>query len=510
MQENSIVSIKTLIHDAVDFNNEYTLPDYIVDVRKLIRCDGKAVLHNVYVNGDSITFEGEVTYSILVICEDDSIRNLIYSEEFMLNGNNTDGCLVFVHECKLEGLTARLVSPRKLNCRCKAVVYSKNNITESVSTEYTGIDMPGAEHTTERKLSECSYLTISESCIQNQHASRDIELPSDRKEISTIVYCKVNVQINERKIVEDKLFLRGETVTEILYEATQGEYVKYYDRSPFSEVIENSNDSSAHICEVYVTDVKASVRNNSFGEMRLIELDYTYGIKCRYYIERKTDVLTDVYSVEYDVKCETGSVSALKLNSIFSGSLSFNETCDIEEQFDEVIDCCATVISTNIGVDPIGKKVIVTGDIKFDIVYKKEEHGCFSVIKPFKYEREYDGTDSEVYTEYFVTVQTAMCNIEKDKLLINAEIFFNIMIAQCCEYEFKENVCFLKSNDNNKCPVIIYYPAEGDTLWEIAKMYKSTCKDIISVNSLTSESLEGVKVLLLPKKRKKSVFNAIL
>ncbi|MBQ3183212.1 MAG: DUF3794 domain-containing protein [Clostridia bacterium] len=513
MQDNHIISIKKQVHETVELNNDYTLPDYIVDVRKLVSCDARVVLQNVYGTANSFSFEGEVNYSILVICEDNSIKNLIYSEEFSLNGNGC-GCEVSVHDCRLESNVARLVSPRKLNCRSKIVVTTKNNIEESTDTRYCGLGMPEAEFTTERKMAKCGYLMFFDEKVQNQHASRDIELTSTKDEIASIVYCRVNTYISERKVSDGKLFLRGETVAEILYENTNGNYIKHYDRVPFNDIIENSNGAGAHMCEILISDIKAAVRNNSFGEMKIIELDYTYSIRCRFYIEKESEVVADVYSTEYDVTCKCNSLAAMKLNSLFSSSLSVNDSCSTDELADgdilEIVDHNATVVSVNIKPDPAKSRVIISGDLKFDIVYKAEEYGYLTVTRPYKYEREFECTGEDVYYEHCVNAQPISCTIEKGRLLLNAELYFNVMIAAVSQYEYIQEAEFVGCNSENNSPVIIYYPNKDDTLWQIAKKYKTTCKDIISANSLNSDSLDGIKVLLLPKKKKKSIYNAII
>ena len=513
MQENNIITIKKQTHEAVDFNNEYTLPDYIVDVRKLVSSEGKVVIQNVYRTGNTLTFEGEVVYSILVICEDNSIKNLIYSEDFTVNGDSC-GYESAVHDCKLEGFTSRLVSPRKLNCRAKLIITTTNNAEESIAPLYQGTGMPEAEFTIEKKTETCRFLSFIDLELPNQRACRDIELTAAKDEISSIIYCKVNVRITERKVSDGKLLLRGETVCEILYENSNGSCVKHLDRAPFSDVVENQNNAAAHLCEVNVTDINASVRNNSFGEMKIIEVDYTYTVRCRAYIEREISVLRDAYSTEYDVECTFNSVAAMTLNTLFSASLSVNDTCSSEEFGNEnavdIVDHNVSVVGLNVKADPLSGKLIVTGDLKFDIIYKSDEYGYHTVIRPFKYEREYDGITEDIYSERNVCAQMMSCAIDKDRLLLSAEVYFNIMIAEPVRYEYIEKAEFSSCGTDSRSSVIVYYPNKDDTLWNIAKKYKTTCKDIISANYLTSDSLDGIKVLLLPKKKPRSVFNTII
>lgn len=513
MQENNVITIKKQEHDSLDLNNDYTLPDYIVDVRKLVSSDAKIRLNNVYRTDNCFIFEGEVTYSVVVICEDNCIKNLIYSEDFTLNGH-ADNCDVSVHDCTLEATAVRLVSPRKLNCRSKVNIITQNNISENTNTLYCGTGMPEAEYTTEKLMTKCGFLAIFDEELQNQHASRDIELTSAGDEIANIVYCRVNIRVNDRKLTDGKIFLRGEAVSEILYENASGDYIKHYDRAPFSEVIENKNGSSVQLCEVVASDIKASVRNNSFGEMKIIELDYSYRVRCRCYAECNTKVLTDAYSTEYDLECTSNCVTAMRLNSMFSSSLSVNDSCALDELIDDdivdIVDHSVSVLSVNVKPDPLNRRLVISGDIRFDIIYKAEGYSALTVTRPYKYEREYDGNSADIFCEHYVDAQAMSCVIDKGRLMLNAEIYFNVMIAEYIEYKYIQEAEFSQCISESHSPVIIYYPNQNDTLWEIAKKYKTTCKDILSANSLNSDSLDGIKVLLLPKKKQRSIYNAII
>ena len=48
--------------------------------------------------------------------------------------------------------------------------------------------------------------------------------------------------------------------------------------------------------------------------------------------------------------------------------------------------------------------------------------------------------------------------------------------------------------------MVIYFVKPGDTLWRIAKKYKSTIKDIVRVNNIENpDSLEVGTQLFIPK-----------
>ncbi len=514
MQENTIITIKRCNHDILDINYDYTLPDYINDVRKVVRCNSKFILHNTYRNDSIMTFEGEVSYAILVLCEDDSLKNIIYSEDVSINSSVSEISDSFVYDFVLENSTARLLSPRKINCKSKVSVVMRHNAVENISPVFSGEGMPEAQYTIESRREKCSYMSLKESCVMSQHISRDIELSTDKEEIANIVYCNVETVINEQKVADGKLYLRGEGVTEILYESVNSNYKKIQEKFPFSEIIEDECIADGYICDIIIGDIKATVRDNTFGEMRLIELDYTYDIKCRGYCEHTAEFITDLYSTEYDVECRQRDNSHYKLNRVFSSSLSVNDSRSLEEYTDEglytVIDCNAAVISFNVDCNADTAKTTITGDIRFDIVCKGDGYHHASIVQPYRYERDYDGKTNDIYEEHIIKVLSTGAMIDKGRLIINAELYFSVMLAETVKRSFIYETEFEQCGTNNKSPIIIYYPKQGDTLWGVAKKFKSTCRDICTVNSMTGDSLEGIKVLLLPKKNQKSIFNSII
>ena len=514
MQDNSVIIIKKRNHETIDINNDYTLADYITDVRKLVRCDTKVLLHNTYSNDTTVTFEGEVIYSILVICEDNTIKNIIYSEDFSLNSNMSENGIYTIHDCKLENSAVRLISPRKINCKSKVIITTKSSIYEDTQPGYTGEGMPEAEYTVEKQTEECECMSISETKVSNQHASRDIEISSDKEEIANIVYCKVETFVNEQKVNEGKLYLRGESKAEILYETVNGYYRKVCDRFPFNDIVDTACESDGYICEVTVNDIRATVRNNSFGEMKIVELDYSYDIRCRAYTKHTVELVSDLYSTEQDTVCSFNTLHPLKLNRVFSSSLSVNEGCDLQEVCDEpvtsVVDCCASVLNCEVSCNNENRRINISGDIKFDIICMGERHNHISVIRSFKLEREYDGVTDDIYNECIAKVFSCIAQVDKGELLLSAELYFCAMVAENIEYSYICGAEFKSCDPVYMSPVIIYYPKTGDTLWEVAKKYKSTCTDIRNVNSMSNDTLEGIKVLLLPKKKQKSIFNRII
>ncbi len=495
-----------------DLNNDYILPEYISDVYKIAGSDINCVITNTYINGSTITVDGEVTYNILLICDDDHIHNTIYTEDFSISYGALSESENIHHKCKVESHVCRLISPRKINCKTKISLSSKEQSNLSSESQLICDDIALAQATVEYKYTESECMSIVDKCMAMQHASHDIELPSNKEEIENIVYCKLNTLIIEQKHIDNKLYLKGETFLDFLYESVNGDYVNIKQKFPFSDILDDIDCAQGYMCEVIIRDIKAVAKSNSFGEMRLLELDYSYDIYCTGYFNRKFRLADDLYSTEYDSDCNYAVTPIFSLNNIFSGNISIDDTLNCtditEQEIDQVIACSAT--PSNCEVKVIGERINISGMIRFDVVAKGEKLCHFTHTKPFKYERECEPEIGEIYEEHKVCAAQCNAQIDNGKLIIGTELYFNVMLSSVDERKFIESAKLIRMKNEYKTPMILYYPKNTECLWDVAKKFKCTCNDIIKVNDLQNESLDDVKVLLLPRKRQKSVFNRII
>lgn len=507
MQENFINEIKNKTYDSVDINNDYILPDYIDDAEKLVRCDTKVIVHNIYSNDSFDSYEGEVVYSILVICQDNTIRSIVYSEDFSVNCN-TDGKKT-AYEYKLEHAGARLLSKRKVNCRAKITFSVKSTTQRSVQPIIMAEGIEAPDSTIEKRGEICEYTVEHSDYIKGRHASRDIEISADREELASIVYCDTNIYINEQKLTEGKLYLKGEYNTVILYETVNSDYRRLCEHYPFNEIIDCGFEADGYICTADVTDIKAQVQNNSFGEMRIIELDYIYNLKLKGYKNHSTKIYNDIYSTKYNCKLYDEQINIYKTDRVFSTAINVTDSKSIQDISDEDIaeisDCNATILSSQIDYDKEKGKLIVSGEIKLDLICRgrddiEKRYYHTSHIKSFKSEYDHSPSTGQLYSEHNLKITDCKAAIEKSRISIALVLYLSIMVGESNSISYISKA-ELTTERENKHSVIIYYPKSDDLLWNIAKEYGASLEAVKKANNLTADSIEDRRVILLPKKQ---------
>lgn len=68
-----------------ELSDDYSLPDYLPDIRKIVRVGAKPQLNGKYMNGEKVEFEGRVFYEILYISSENTLKVIAFDTSFEQN-----------------------------------------------------------------------------------------------------------------------------------------------------------------------------------------------------------------------------------------------------------------------------------------------------------------------------------------------------------------------------------------------------------------------------------------
>ena len=153
-------------------------------------------------------------------------------------------------------------------------------------------------------------------------------------------------------------------------------------------------------------------------------------------------------------------------------------------------------------------KILYSGELNIEFLYEIS-NGMESkkINLPFNFEAKSEligsnnnvDTDLDVEQDDFVIVSDG--NIEA-----NINMQFNISISRTEEISIIDDLEIKECRQNNIYSMIIYFVKQGDTLWKIAKKFRSTVEDIVRVNEIENENKIYVgQQLYIPKYIKKRI-----
>ncbi len=491
-----------------DVNEEYILPDYFPDIRKILLV--KANIQNSEITADSskANISGELYFSVVYLSEDGEIKCIgqyydytnkivdeaIY-EDSVLNGRSF-----------IKNRSVRALSPRKLLIKAKIgtdlSVYNKL----CVSPRLVGSEGVEDEFTLERKMNEIdcvNFIKFSEGDIR---VSEDIEY-TGKMPIGEIISSDVELYNTDAKYSDSKLNIKGNAKFTCLFalnsEDEQKQYEMYEKIIPINKTCDlNLPTGEWKInCNLMLGAFECSVANDSYGEPRIFELDFSASANMIAMSNEKTYFTDDVFCTLYEYSNKYKTVNTQRVNMQDNVNFSVSGEGELPETDGqaESILMYEAIPQINSMENKAGK-VIFNGETNVKLVVNTNENGYVNTefTFPFKYEMQSTNNVSDKYMCDCYILDMKM-RLDKNKINANAEIGLNLALFEDVSANAVESININKNNPierQNEKVMFLYYPEENESLWSIAKKYYVSPKEIEKANNKNlSEILPRVIVI---------------
>ena len=254
--------------------------------------------------------------------------------------------------------------------------------------------------------------------------------------------------------------------------------------------IDMQNISEDSICDIKNEIKNIVIRPNS-AEEHSIYIEIELETLCMAYEKKEINIIQDLYSPTIDLGLSQKKVVTSN-NKIIKNK---NFTVTSKTNIPDIVqgDLLDVEIVTNITKEQItSSKIVYEGELMLNFIYSKENNSVNNKI-------------SKIPFEFFVENPTMeeLVNIETTKNIIsknfsvkpngdiecsidmefNTEFYQNISINIIDNIEVQENRDFAGDYDS----LIIYIVQPGDTLWNIAKKYRSTIEQIARMNGIENK-----------------------
>ncbi len=457
---------------TAEVSNDYTLPDYQPEIRRILRVGASILPPAKYIEGNSVEFNGTIDYHMLYIGADGGLYTAPLSAEYSFNAplditNDFDlneGVTVLT-DISDESITSRVTAPRKLSIKCRLAsrvrAYGMMIAEERCSGEVNPLSI-------ERLDGECDTTVMMSGLGEIAEFSEEIFPESgDMRVISA----SAEVNIPDVTAAEGYADCRGNVTLKLLV-CREGETASAETLTkniPFSEQVEIDEltpDSSCR-ASAYISDITVSVEDGRI----LCDLSIIPEVTAH-----KSVPMTytrDLYSTENYCEASYRDYVIPRVLSSASGNFSQSERISVSDTTvqhgSRIVDIWCKPYAEKVECDK--NKYILSGQCRYTLLLERE--GDYSVAElafPFKYEC--DGGAGEP-TDFAADIGVISCRGRLDggnigintELSVAAEFMGSNTITALSEARFGEMV---EKSDGD---IIICYPAPDDTPWSISKKY---------------------------------------
>ena len=125
--------------DQTEVTQEYTLPDYFPDIKRILHVFSEVRKTGMYVSDDKIEYDGCINCGVLYRGEDKSLRCAEFKTEFSdavsLKGVSVDVCDLSL--CA-KNITLRALTPRKVSLKSRIEAHTDTWCKEDVMPDIHG------------------------------------------------------------------------------------------------------------------------------------------------------------------------------------------------------------------------------------------------------------------------------------------------------------------------------------------------------------------------------------
>lgn len=493
-------------------DDDYNIPEAMPDAGNVIQEKGKLEIEEIKTENGRVAVRGILLFSILYM--DDAEENSLHSvkgkipfEETMNAESVQEGDSLKL-DWMLEDLSAVLINSRKFGI--KAVVTLELAVEELKDEE-----VPVAAEGIDGLQVKTCPLSAAALAVRKRDTSRikdEIILPANKPNIRQVIWQDVTMQGTELRLGDGEISVKGELVVFVLYEGEEdyGKASWLEQTLPFSSRLDVSGCQEGMLGNLKLTLANADleIKPDYDGELRVINLDALLELDIRIYQEEKLDMVCDLYHPARDLVPESLPVLCESLLVSNASKCRVSDRLKTGSQEPSILQLCHG--NGEIRVDDCTvteNGILVEGAVQVRILYVTADDShpmlCLKGDIPFEHRIEVPGIDrNSVWHLHTSLEQISVDMVSSAELEVKAVILVNALVFGRSTVN-----CITDVSENEPDPealralpgFLLYVAQPADTLWDVAKTYRTTTERICELNGLTSEELKPGQKLILVK-----------
>ena len=503
---------------ATEISGDFVLPEYLPEIRRLLRIGVIVSPPTKYISASQVRLSGTVDYGMIYVGGDGEIYSTRLPSDYEISsallGEGGYGAenIEIVADAYPEAVTGRVTGARKLNIKCRIA-----SDVRAIDRMTMGGDVAafGDGHIQRLiKNVECCTCIFGEN--RESEVVHELDINGDERYINTD--CRVFIE--RVNAFDGYAECEGRVVLRHLMSKSNGDTYVAVHKVDFSETVE-------------MDGMKSGMPVSAYGRCSLIEVAEAHEgseegnggltVSARLYIaaqgfkSESFDYVKDVYSTVYD--CET--VKSAYDVPIFCSSANVNMTLSESKEIEAlgiatadgmtVVDSIASARAESVVKNDNGSCVI-NGKCRFNVIVCKKNADAdpqsneYSVVEaevPFKYEL---GGGVDLPESYSVEIEA----IEPNARFDGDKLGFSCELAICLAFMSKERIELVsdihcgEEHKLNKNALTVCYPEKRDSLWSIAKRYRTSVGETAKENGIDDkvdadlpEAIEGIKYIIV-------------
>lgn len=485
------------------------VPDIKPDILSLINVDGNIFITKKEVQDGKIKLEGSIEAFTIYIADDEkaSIKGLNallnFNENIDLYGAK-EGMIPIVNY-RLIGIEHKVLNSRKISVKCSIEIDIKVICEEEIEVTKDLMEQGNIQYIKENiSLSELVGVAS-----QRVDLKENIMLDDGKPPISELLKTKLNIINCGYKISYNKILVKADLRANIIYVAdNENMSVEAFETLvPIAGFIDLNGISDKDLISIdtalnnaYIKPFYQDLKANG------VNIEVQIEICAKAYSEKNIEVLADLYNPVYKLNMDNKKVTLNQNIDAKYEEIDLSQVLTIPELANATLLDIAVVPNIN-EMKRNGSKTTVDGNANLEILFYDREKKKIDIKKiELPFQKSFESNCQNIN----IAISNLECNLRE-----NGQLDLKILLKVICDDMKHINlnlITKIEQTETKNVPVaslVIYYVQPGDTLWKIAKMYKTTIDSIKASNNLKDDTIFPGQQLIMPKIVDKVLINPL-
>ncbi len=496
----------------ITLDDDFIVPDTMDDVAQVVMEAGDIQIESVKNAGEKVTVKGKLMFSVLYRREEGGLQTLAgqISFEEPVNVPELTERDALSASWELEDLSTGLINSRKLSV--KAIVTLKVRV-ETLTDAEAAVDVvtDGTGAVPEVKKYQTDVAAIAVRRKDTYRIKEELSLTGSKPGIDHILWSEIKLRGESAKPLDGRVHVEGSLVVFVIYEGEGDNTLTQWleETVPFAGDVELAESVEDMVPSISIRLIHRALeaKPDYDGEMRQLELDAVLELDMKLYEEKALELVSDLYATDREVTLQAGEAGFDRLLTRNIGKCRVAEKIDIGNG-GRVLQICH--YDAAVRIDEVQVKdgvVTVNGILDVFLLYMTPDdlEPVKSVTEPvpFEYAAEAEGAGEDSVCqlnaglEQLTAVMTGSGSVE-----IKAVLSLDLLVLQPVRETVIESVTEapLDLEKLQAMPGIVGYIVQpGDTLWEIAKRFRTTSAEVRKMSGLDKEEVQAGDRLILVK-----------
>jgi len=493
----------TLNENYPDMTNSFfmegdvIIPDAKPDVDNILFVDALPVVDDYIANSGQITVTGNCEFNVLYTSDQNPNEiyristSIPFKNSFAVTDLTPDSNIALnIYPTKTSSL---ILNGRKISV--SAELDMKLNFSNPYTISYVDkVPESSTINVISKNEDICNFVT---SLKQTTTVKDTVMLETNMPNIKDIIKYTTKITNEESAVSDGKIMLKGDLQVTIYYIADNSCEIHHVDATlPFSSFLDDKNAQESYFCNLStnVQTVSLKILSDSDDLMRIIEVSAILESIVDIFYNESVPVIQDLYDTETNLIPEHQKIHCYFCNKPTYEEISLRHTITIPE--DEAIRILSAFGRIKqIDLSNTEEKSMLTGTIDITILYQTSD-----TIKNISF----DLPIEHILSTQISNIQNSFINnievseIDQDRFDVKISIKIIGQNTERKELDLISNITESETPVENRTGITIYFVKPNDTLWKIAKRFRTTIDKIVDMNKISNpDYIEVGKALIL-------------